>query len=223
MLLGIDIFLATSLMTCIFERYFPSKLSYLYQLLGLAGFGQLLVTHEFMAFFPSYTRFWYSFVFSIFAVVNVIVLNAYVFFIRKAKKYGKFFSIVVTAPTTVLLGMFLSSYTAEAPHPLFLLPAVPVNLLFFGVFLFDTLVISTAVYALVKPKRIQLVILAITVVIAAAIFAIVTPIISQPAFIVGSVALFSGLGIACIGILGASIYVLLRFLRVQSRGKGGEM
>ncbi|MCK5631491.1 hypothetical protein KAH85_02935, partial [Candidatus Bathyarchaeota archaeon] len=63
MLLGIDFFLATSLLTAVFDKYFPEKLAYLYQLVALAGFGQLLVTREFMASFADYMRFWYSFIY----------------------------------------------------------------------------------------------------------------------------------------------------------------
>jgi hypothetical protein len=77
MLLGIDLFLATSLLTCVLDNYFPDKLAYLYQLIALAGFGQLLVTREFLTTFADYMRFWYSIIYLTVAVANIAALNAY--------------------------------------------------------------------------------------------------------------------------------------------------
>ena len=46
-LLGINIFLALSLLTCLFEKNFPTAIPYVYQSAALFGFGQLWISKEF--------------------------------------------------------------------------------------------------------------------------------------------------------------------------------
>ena len=219
MLLGIDFFLATSLLTCIFDKHFPDKLAYLYQLVALAGFGQLLVTQEFMDSFADYMRFWYSFIYLTIAVANIATLNAYLFFFKKAKTIAKFFSIVATAPTFIISTMFLYNYATEAAHPIIPLPQLSLDLMFISVFAFDTLVVSTSVYALVKPKWWQVTIPSVALLVGAAAFVSVKPALGEAAFVVGAIYVYIILGIACVGVLGAGIYVLLRFWREAQKGK----
>lgn len=223
MLLGIDFFLATSLLTCIFDKHFPDKLAYLYQLVALAGFGQLLVTREFMASFPDYMRFWYSFIYLTIAVANIAALNAYLFFYRKTKTIAKLFSIIATAPTFIISTMFLYNYATEAPHPIIPLPQLPLGLMFISVFVFDTLVVSVGIYALIKPKWWQIATPTIALLVGATAFVSIKPTLGEAAFIAGAIYVYIILGIACIGILGASVYVLLRFWREKQRMKGGEI
>jgi hypothetical protein len=223
MLLGIDFFLATSLLTCIFDKHFPDKLSYLYQLIALAGFGQLLVTREFMVLFADYMRFWYSFIYLAIAVANIAGLNAYLLIHKHAKTVAKVFSIVATAPTVVISAMFLYNYSLEAPHPIIPLPQLPLDIMFLTVFAFDTIVVGVSVYALVKPKWWQMTIPIAAVIIGAAAFVSVRPTLGEAAFIAGAIYVYIILGIACVGVLGASIYVLLRFWLEKQKAKGGEM
>jgi hypothetical protein len=223
MLLGIDFFLAISLLTCIFDRYFPDKLAYLYQLVALAGFGQLLVTRGFMSSFADYMRFWYSFIYLAISVVNIAILNAYLLFYKKAKTIGKIFSIVATAPTLIISIMFLSNYAIEASHPIVALPQVPLTLMFISVFAFDTLVVSVGVYALIRPKLWQLVLPAVALLIGGAAFVSVKPMLGEASFIAGAIYIYILLGIACVGVLGAGVYVLLRFWLEKRKKKGGEI
>ncbi|MDH5447899.1 MAG: hypothetical protein OEY24_01925 [Candidatus Bathyarchaeota archaeon] len=223
MLLGIDFFLATSLLTCIFDKYFPDKLAYLYQLVALAGFGQLLVTREFMASFPDYMRFWYSFIYLIIAVTNIAALNVYLFFYKKTMTIAKLFSIVATAPAFIISTMFLYNYAVEAPHAIIPLPQLPLDLMFISVFAFDTIVVSVGIYALIKPKWWQITIPSAALLIGATAFVSIKPTLGESAFIVGAIYVYIILGIACVGVLGASVYVLLRFWRDIQRKKGGEI
>lgn len=223
MLLGIDFFLATSLLTCVFDKHFPDKLSYLYQLVALAGFAQLLVTKEFMASFADYMRFWYSFIYLAIAVANIATLNAHLYFNGKAKTIARLFSMFATAPALVISSMFLYNYSLEASHPIVLLPQIPLDVMFISVFAFDTLVVSVGVYALVKPKWWQIAIPSATLITGAAAFVSVKSALGESAFIAGAIYVYIILGIACVGVLGAGIYVLLRFWLEKQKQKGGEI
>jgi hypothetical protein len=218
MLLGIDFFLATSLLACIFDKYFPDKLAYLYQLVALAGFGQLLVTRQFMGSFADYMRFWYSCIYLIIAVTNIAALNAYLFFYKKTKIIAKLFSLVATAPALIISTMFLYNYAAEASHPIIPLPQLPLDFMFISVFAFDTIVVSVSIYALVKPKWWQVTIPTAALLIGATAFIFAKPMLGEAAFLAGAIYVYIILGIACVGVLGAGVYVLLRFwLETQKR------
>lgn len=223
MLLGIDFFLATSLLTCIFDKHFPDKLAYLYQLVALAGFGQLLVTREFMASFADYMRFWYSFIYLMIAVANIAALNAYLLFYKKTKTIAKLFSVIATAPTFIISTMFLYNYATETTHPIIPLPQLSLDLMFISVFAFDTLVVSISIYALIKPKWWQITIPTTALLIGAITFVSVKPTLGEATFIAGAIYIYILLGIACVGVLGAGLYVLLRFWRDIQKRKGGEI
>jgi len=212
LLLGIDFFLATSLLTCVLERSFPDKLAYLYQLLGLAGFGQLLVSREFLSSFPPYMRFWYSFIYLAVAVVSIASLNFYLLY-KKAKTLAKGFLVVATAPAFVISSMFIYNYSATATHPLVTIPMITLDFIFLAVVAFDTLIISVGIYALTKPKWWQLTAPATALMMGAAIFASFKPSMGEPTFLAGAIYIYIFLGIACFGVLGASLLVLLRLWR----------
>jgi hypothetical protein len=223
MLLGIDLFLATSLLTAVLDKYLPDKLSYLYQLIALAGFGQLLVTREFMTSFPDYMRFWYSFIYLAIAASNVTALNVYLYFHKKARTLGRLFTAFATAPTLIISSMFLYNYAAEAPYAVIALPQIPLEIMFITIFAFDTLVVSVSVYALVKPKWWHITAPSATLVALAAVFVSIKPSLGEAAFIAGAIYVYIILGIACIGVLGAGLYVLLRFWLEKQKQKGGEV
>ena len=218
-LLGIDFFLATSLLTAIFDKHFPDKLAYLYQLLGLTGFGQLLVAREFLELFPDYMRFWCSMIYLIIAVANIVFLNAYLFFYKKKKTLAKVFSAVATAPTTIISALFAYNFASEASYPLIPLPHISLDLMFISVFVFDILVVSASIYALIKPKWWQITFPSIALILGASIFIIMKPILGETAFIASAIYIYIILGIACVGVLGASLYVLLRFWRETQKLK----
>ena len=222
MLLGIDLFLATSLITAVFDKHFPDKLSYLYQLIALAGFGQLLVTKEFMATFADYMRFWYSFIYLAIAASNITALNIYLYVHKQARTLGKLFAGFATAPTLILSSMFLYNYAVEAPHAIITLPQIPLELMFLSIFAFDTLVVGVSIYALVKPKWWHITLPSATLVACAAVFVSIKPTLGEATFIAGAIYIYIILGIACVGVLGAGLYVLLRFWLEKQKLKGGE-
>jgi len=110
-LLGIDVFLLLSLLTCLLEERFPKAVPYIYQIAALIGFGHLLVSREFLTLFGEYMRFWYSFFYLLVALGNIVALNLYLAVERKFWVLAKAWSGVVTFPITVISVFFVSNYS----------------------------------------------------------------------------------------------------------------
>lgn len=126
-LLGIDVFLAMSLLTCLLDKHFPQPTPYIYQIAALAGFGHLLVSREFIGLFGEYMRFWYCFIYLIVALANVVVVNVYLATPKKLWNLAKIFFGVVTFPTILLCFFFVSSYSNGTGSSLSLLPQFPLE------------------------------------------------------------------------------------------------
>jgi len=205
-LLGIDLFLAISLLTCLLDKHFPWQLPYIYQLAALAGFGQLLVSREFMAFFGEYMRFWYSLLYLIVALANIIAVNIYLGIMKKLLNYAKVFMLTVTFPTLLLAVFFLSNYAEVAVHPLIMTPHMSWEATFIGIVAFDTVVVGVGTYVFFKPKWWYIAIGAGTAITGASLYALFKPSWGQAAFVVSAIAL----AMACVIVLGVSVYVLAK-------------
>jgi hypothetical protein len=205
-LLGIDLFLAISLLTCLLDRHFPWALPYVYQLGALAGFGQLLVSREFIMIFGEYMRFWYSLVYLIVALANIVAVNVYLGIVKKLLNYAKVFALTVSFPTIALTAFFLSNYAEVATHPLVMTPQMSWEATFIGIVAFDSIVIGVGTYVFFKPKWWYIALGAGTAVIGASLYASLKPSWGEATFVVSAIAL----AIACIIILGVSVYVLAK-------------
>jgi hypothetical protein len=205
-LLGIDLFLAVSLLTCLLDRHFPWQLPYVYQLVALAGFGQLLVSREFMAFFGDYMRFWYSLLYLIVALGNIVAVNVYLGLMKKLMNYAKVFMFTVTFPAISLAAFFLSNYAEIAVHPLVMVPQMSGEATFIAIVAFDTFVVGLGTYVFFKPKWWYVALGAGTAITGACMYTLFKPSWGGAAFVVSAI----GLAIACVLVLGASVYILAR-------------
>jgi hypothetical protein len=122
-LLGIDVFLMLSLLTCLLEERFPKAVPYIFQIAALIGFGHLLVSREFLALFGEDMRFWYSFFYLLIALGNIIAINLYLAVEKKLWALAKVWSGVVTFPIIVVSVFFVSnySYLQDAAFPTLIL------------------------------------------------------------------------------------------------------
>jgi len=205
-LLGIDLFLAISLLTCLLDRHFPWQLPYLYQFAALAGFGQLLVSKEFITFFGEYMRFWYSLLYLTVALANIIAVNMYLGIMKKLLNYAKVFMFTVTFPALTLAAFFLSNYAEVAVHPLIMAPHMPWEATFIGIVAFDTLVVGVGMYVFFKPKWWYIALGAGATITGASAYVLFRPTWGEAAFVVSAIAL----AIACVLVLGVSVYVLAK-------------
>ena len=111
-LLGIEIFLALSVLSGLLDRQLPSRLQYIFQGLGGLGFAQLLVSIG-MVSGPASTyqiRFWVSIVYLGFALSCVVGTNVYLFAGRRGATVASAFSSAVTVPFLMVSALFISSF-----------------------------------------------------------------------------------------------------------------
>ncbi|MEM2118513.1 MAG: hypothetical protein QW840_00100 [Candidatus Bathyarchaeia archaeon] len=206
LLLGIDLFLAMSLLTCLLDRHFPWQLPYLLQVAALAGYGQLLVSREFIEFFGEYMRFWYSLIYTIVALASILAINYYLGVMKKLVNYAKVVMFTITFPTFSIVAFFLANYADVALHPLIMAPQISWEFTFVGIVAFDTFVVGVGTYVFFKPKWWYVAAGASTAIIGAVAYAIAKPSWGTATFVVSAV----GLAIACILVLTVSIYVLAK-------------
>jgi hypothetical protein len=206
LLLGIDLFLAISLLTCLLDKHFPWQLPYLYQVGALAGFGNLLVSKEFMTLFGEYMRFWYSFLYLVVALGNIIAINAYIGITKKLLNYAKVLMLAMTFPALAISALFLANYAEIAVHPLVMLPQMSWEATFIGIVAFDTFVVGFGTYIFFKPKWWYIAIGAGAAIISATAYAAIKPTWGGAAFVGSAVALAA----ACVVVLGISLYIFAR-------------
>jgi hypothetical protein len=215
LLLGIDLFLAISLLSCLLDKHLPWQLPYLYQVASLAGFGQLIVAKEFLAVFGDYMRFWFSLLYLIVALANIVAVNVYIGVFKKMLTYAKVFTLTVSFPSFALTVFFLTSYFAGATHPVAIFPAVSSEITFVGIVGFDTFVVGFGTYMFFKPKWWYIVIGAAAAVAGAAVYASYKPTWGTGVFVASAIAL----AIACMIVLSVSIYILVRIWKETLKEK----
>jgi len=135
-LLGIDVFLMLSLLSCLLDDRLPKAIPYIYQIAALVGYGHLLISKEFFVIFGEYMRFWYCFIYLIVALGNIVAVNIYLAVARGQWGLAKIWSGAVTFPTMVISMFFVSNYTfvQEATLPLLTLQVgLVVSVLVMGV------------------------------------------------------------------------------------------
>lgn len=215
LLLGIDLFLAISLLSCLLDKHFPWQLPYLYQVASLAGFGQLIVSKEFMAMFGDYMRFWLSLLYLIVALTNIIAINAYLGLVKKLLNYAKAFMLAVSFPSFSVVAFFLVSYSTVSTHPMAILPQVSWEATFIGIVAFDTFVIGFGTYLFFKPKWLYIAIGSGAAITGAAIYALYNPSWGTGVFVASAIAL----AISCMLVLTVSLYILVRIWKETLREK----
>ena len=208
-ILGTDIFLAISLLTCLLDQHFPKAMPYIYQIVALAGFGHLLVSRSYLTTFDEYMRFWYSFFYLLVALTNVIAVNLYLVVSKKLWTLAKVFCGVVTTPITLIATFFVSDYAGRATYPLVSFPQIPFELTYVGIIAFDVAVIAIGLSAFFRLDWNRVALICSAIIGGTVVCTLVKP----PGwyFVVTWSAII--LGVACAFILATSIYVFVRMKR----------
>jgi hypothetical protein len=105
-LLGINVFLAASIITALLDRHLPSILQYLFQGAAGAGLGELLLNQE----ATSATRVWASIVYLAFALSSLVGVNIRLAIVRRGMNIASMFSQMMTVPVVMISALFLSSF-----------------------------------------------------------------------------------------------------------------
>lgn len=153
-MLGVDVFLAMSLLTILLDKRFPGAVPYMYQIAGLVGFGHLLISREFMAMFGDYMRFWYCVIYLAVAVANVIVINVYVGVREKLFTLAKVFLGTVTIPVMSASVFFVSGYASDWAHPLPLFPPIPLDYVFVALVVCAVILLGFGILLALRPELI---------------------------------------------------------------------
>ena len=215
LLIGIDMFLALSLLTCLLDKHFPTALSYIYQLAALTGFGQLLVSKEFLQIFDEYTRFWYSLSFLAIGLMNIAAVNLYLAYSKKQYDIAKVFLGGVTVPACLVSTLFVYNYVQIATFSIVSFPQLPTSFIFLAVVSLDTVVVGVGVYMFLRPRLLHITSVGATVITAASLYTMFKPAWQSVAFLTFALIL----GVACIIVLGAGIYILQRLWKENKKQK----
>lgn len=105
-LLGINVFLAASLITALLDRYLPSILQYLFQGAAAAGLGELLLNQD----ASSATRVWAGIVYLALALSSLVGLNIRLAIVRRGMNIASIFSQMMTVPVVMISALFLSTF-----------------------------------------------------------------------------------------------------------------
>jgi hypothetical protein len=151
-LLGIDVFLAISLATCLLDRRFPKAVPYIYQAAALFGFAHLLVSKEFITVFGDYMRFWYSLIYLVIALGNVIAVNIYFAFQKELWRLARLFLGIVTFPIVLVSILFVLDYANSLTPSTLLFPHLPLSTIFL-VFVASTIFLGTGIAVSLRPKN----------------------------------------------------------------------
>jgi hypothetical protein len=154
LLIAIDVFLVLSLVTCLFDEYFPTSLPYLLQLLALAGFGQLYLSKSFMSIFIGDGRFWSSLFFLMSSMACVLATNMYLFLVQKRLDGGIVYMGAVTMPVSYFTLFIVSVYLNQAPLPMFMFPTLPFSMSL-GVLVMTTGLLCLGIIVSQKPQFVE--------------------------------------------------------------------
>jgi hypothetical protein len=143
--LGIDVFLILSILTCLFD--FPAFIQYVYHLSAFIGFGQLWINYIFV--FGEETRFFICLGYLIIGLANIIFVNAYIAFRDKKILWTTSFMSSVTIPAILISFVAASSFVNKIPISLPWLPLIPMEviatiLVICGVALAASVIFSTS-------------------------------------------------------------------------------
>ena len=217
-ILGTDIFLVMSLLTCLLDQHFPKAVPYVYQIVALAGFGHLMVSRSFMPGFGEYMRFWYCFFYLLIAVASVVAANVYLAASRKLWTLAKVFAGSVTVPVALAVAFFLSNYAGQAAYPLVSLPQIPLEFSYLVIVTFDVAVIAIGLSAFFSLRRPHLTLICSAIILGTGICTFLKP----PGWYLVVTASAVVLGVACGLILSTSLYLFITTQRKAPKKSEGR-
>jgi hypothetical protein len=199
-LLGIDLFLLLSLLTCLLDDRFPKAIPYVYQIAALAGFGHLIISKEFMIVFGEYMRFWYCFFYLVVALANIVAVNVYLGIVKKLLNYARVFMLTVTLPALSLAVLFLLNYAETTVNPPIMVPQLFGQDALIAIVALGTFMVGLAASVFFKPKSWYIALGAGTIVTSTSLYALFKPAWGEAAFIMLVIALPTACAITGIGV-----------------------
>ena len=120
-ILGIDIFLVLSILTCVFD--FPVFLQYVYHVSAYVGFLQLWVNYVFA--FSEETRFFICLAYLVIGLANIVFVNGFISFRDRKTLWTTSLLCCVTIPSILISFSAASWYVNQVVISLPVLPLIP--------------------------------------------------------------------------------------------------
>ena len=118
--LGIDIFLAESIICYLLERQLSPILQYLFQGAAIAGLADLLLGQGQL---PS-TRVWAGIIYLAFALSSLVSVNIRLAIVRRRMSLAPIFSSMLTVPVVMISALFLFSFLQNGGELVFSLASI---------------------------------------------------------------------------------------------------
>jgi len=199
-LLGIDLFLMLSLLTCLLDDRFPKATPYVYQVAALAGFGHLMISKDFMIVFGEYMRFWYCFFYLVVALANTVAVNVYLGIVKRLLNYARVFMFTVTLPALSLAVLFLFNYAEVAANPPIMVPQLFQEDVLIAIIALGTFIVGLGASVFFKPKSWYMALGAGTIVTSTSLYALFKPAWGGAAFMMLAIALAAACAVTGIGL-----------------------
>jgi hypothetical protein len=150
-LLGIDIFLGSSIVVVLFDEEFPNGLPYILDFGALVGFVQLVMVPGYLESYPTEMQFYYSAAFATVAVLSVIACCLYVTFRHRLLVAGTI-AIAAAIPSVLSLLYFASAWLNGTQVPLPTFPRFPWPVVW-AAFILASAIILVAMAVVVRGNR----------------------------------------------------------------------
>ena len=199
-LLGIDLFLILSLLTCLLDDRFPKAIPYVYQAAALAGFGHLMISKDFLVVFGEYMRFWYCFFYIVVALANIVAVNIYLGIVKKLLNYARVFMFTVTFPAMSLSVLFLFNYAETAANPPIMVPQLFGENALIVIVALGTFMVGLGASIFFKPKSWYVALGAGTIVTSTSLYALFKPAWGGAVFMTLATALATACAVTGIGL-----------------------
>ena len=188
-LVGIDLLILLSLLTCLLEDRFPKAIPYVYQVAALAGFGQLMFSRDFLIAFGENMRFWCCFFFLAVALANTVAVNVYLGIVKKLMNYARVFMMTVTFPALSLTVLFLFNYVETTMNPPMIVPQLLGQDILIVIVGLGTFMGGLGASIFFKPKSWYIAIGVGTIVASTCLYALFRPMWGEAAFMMLAVSL----------------------------------
>jgi hypothetical protein len=199
-LVGINLFLLLSLLTCLLDNHLPKAIPYFYQIAALAGSGYMLIIKDYLIVLGEYMRFWYCFFYFGLALVNIVAVNVYLGIVKKLLNYARVFMLTVTLPVLSLAVLLLLNYAENAVNPPMMFTQLSRQDVLIAIVALDTFMGGLGASVFFKPKSWYIALGAGTIVTSTSLYALFKPAWEETAFMMLAIALATACAITGIGV-----------------------
>jgi len=152
-LIGINVFVALSMLTSLLDHLFSIAIPYLFLFAALAGFGQIWVNY---AFFSSFVemRFWCGILYLVVALISIVAVNLYLAINKRSLGVAAAFLGAATIPAVFTSFLSVSTYVNGLTFSMPPLPIVPVESLYI-VLVTCVVIIGFSIVVSVEPGMLR--------------------------------------------------------------------